>query len=132
MKRTGLPLILGVVAGLAVLSVGAVAPVPQGSSEVEQLKKEVAALRQRVASLEERLKDGSVLIIPKDGRNRPDIINPYPGPHREPPYWQKFEFNGIPCYIIPVNQAGTPASETKSQVPPDKIPPAPTDSAPKP
>ena len=46
MKRTGLLLMIGVVAGLAVLSVGAVAPVPAPqSSEIKQLKKEVEALR---------------------------------------------------------------------------------------
>jgi len=125
MKRTGLLLIIGAVAGLAVLSVGAVAPVPApGSSEVEQLRNEVAALRQRVASLEERLKDGSVFVVPKDGKNRPDIIDPYHGLQRVPPNWKRFEFNGMPYYIVPIDNTHKPANETTKQVTPDKTPAA--------
>jgi hypothetical protein len=85
-----------------------------------------------VSSLEEQLKNGSVLVIPKDAKSRPDVINPWPDPRRVPPAWHKFDFNGMPCYIIPINQANTPVSEKTTQVPPDKTIAAPTDNAPKP
>ena len=121
MKRASLLLIVGAVAGLAVLGVGAVAPVsaPE-SSEIKQLKKEVETLRQRVASLEERLKDGSVVVIPKEGRSRPDIIDPYPGFRRVPPHWRPFEFNGMTYYIVPCDNTSKPAGEAPKQVTPDQ------------
>jgi hypothetical protein len=123
MKRMGLLLIIGAVAGLTVLSVGAVAPVPpQRSSEIEQLRNEVAALRRRVASLEERLKDGSVVVIPKEGKGRPDIIDPSHGFHRVPPHWREFEFNGMTYYIVPINNTSKSAGEGGKQVPPSPSP----------
>ena len=127
MKRAGLLLMMGVVAVLAALAVGAVAPVSAPkSSEIEQLQKEVATLRQRVASLEERLKDGSVVVIPKEGRSRPDIIDPYPGSRRVPPHWRQFEFNGMTYYIVPCDSASKSAGE-----PPKQVTPADSSTAPK-
>ena len=133
MKRTGLGLMIGVVAGLAVLGVGAVAPVPSPeSSEIKQLKKEVEALRQRVDSLEERLKEdlippapkdgqrGSPFIVPapKDGRRTPGFVIPTPGPRRVPPHWREFEFNGMTYYVVPINNAHKPVGEPPKQVAP--------------
>ena len=138
MKRAGLLLMIGVVAGLAVLGVGAVAPVPAPeSSEIKQLKKEVEALRQRVDSLEERLKEdlmvpapkegrrGSPFIIPapKDGRRTPGFIIPGPGFRQgPPPHWRQFEFNGMTYYIVPINNASKPVDEAGKQVPPNPSP----------
>ncbi len=137
MKRTGLLLIIGAVAGLAVLSVGAVAPVPSSeSSEIKQLKKEVEALRQRVDSLEERLKEDlipptpkdsqrrSPFIVPapKDGRRTPGFVIPAPGSGRVPPHWREFEFNGMTYYIVPIDNPSKSASEAGKQVPPSPSP----------
>jgi hypothetical protein len=140
MKRTGLLLIIGAVAGLAVLSTGAVAPVPSPeSSEIKQLKKEVEALRQRVDSLEERLKedlipptpkDGGrrspfIVPAPKDGRRTPGFVIPAPGSGRVPPHWREFEFNGMTYYIVPINNTSSSASEASKQVPPSPSPATP-------
>jgi hypothetical protein len=139
MKRAGLLLIIGAVAGLAVLGMGAVAPVPAPeSSEIQQLKKEVETLRQRVDALEERLKEdllvptpkdgrrGSPFIIPapRDGRRAPGFVIPAPGSGRVPPHWREFEFNGMTYYIVPCDNAHKPASEVETQTPPDETPAA--------
>ena len=133
MKRTGLLLLIGAVAGLAVLSLGAVAPVPSPeSSEIKQLKKEVETLCHRVDSLEERLKedlipptpkDGQrrspfIVPAPKDGRRAPGFVIPAPGSGRVPPHWREFEFNGMTYYIVPINNTSKPADETPRQVTP--------------
>ncbi len=125
MKRTGLSLMIGVVAGLTVLSVGAVAPVPpQKPSEVEQLKKEVAALRRRVDLLEKRLndKEGVILVAPQDGRVRPDIIDPYAIRRETPRNWKQGEFNGMTYYIVPINNAHKPTGAVEKQTPQNETP----------
>jgi len=124
MRRTGLLLIIGVVTGLAVLGMGAVAPVPAPeSAEIEQLRSEVAALHQRVASLEKQLKDAQA---------KPGIINPYGEPRQVPPHWKQFEFNGMPCYIVPIHQASRPAREVAKPVPHNEPKSTPTDNTDKP
>jgi hypothetical protein len=135
MRRTGLLLIIGAVVGLAVLSMGAVAPVPSSeSSEIKQLKKEVETLRQRVDSLEERLKedlipptpkDGQrrspfIVPAPKDGRRTPGFVIPAPGSGRVPPHWREFEFNGMTYYICPIDVARQPAREAKKPAQPSE------------
>jgi hypothetical protein len=140
MKRTGLLLTIGTVVGLAVLSMGAVAPVPSSeSSEIKQLKKEVETLRQRVDALEQRLKEdllapapkdgrrGSPFIIPapKDGRRAPGFVIPAPGSGRVPPHWKEFEFNGMTYYIVPCDSTSKSAGEAPKQVTPDQSPTAP-------
>ena len=141
MKRAGLLLIIGVVAGLAVLGAGAVAPVSSpGSSEIRQLKKEVETLRQRVGALEERLKedllvpgpkDGRrrspfIIPAPKDGRRAPGFVIPAPGSGQVPPHWREFEFNGMTYYVVPINNASKAAGEASKEVPP-----TPSSAAPK-
>ena len=135
MKRAALLLIVGAVAGLAVLSAGAVAPVASPeSSEIKQLKKEVETLRQRVDSLEERLKENlippapkdgqrrSPFVVPprKDGRRAPGFVIPAPGTGRVPPHWREFEFNGMTYYIVPCDSASKSTGETPKQVTPDQ------------
>ncbi len=139
MKRAGLLLMIGVVVGLAVLGMGAVAPVPAPeSSEVKQLKKEVETLRQRVDALEERLKEdllvpapkdgrrGSPFIIPapKGGRRAPGFVIPAPGSGQVPPHWKEFEFNGMTYYIVPCDKAHKSADEAEKQTPPSDTPAA--------
>jgi hypothetical protein len=133
MKRASLLLIIGIVAGLTVLGVGAVAPVPAPkSSEIKQLKKEVAALRQRIESLEQRLTLRVIPISSQDGKALQGVIDPYHGVRQVPPNSRQFEFNGMTYYIVPINKTSKPASETPRQVQPDKSSTAPTDSVPKP
>jgi len=116
---------VGVVAVVAALCVGAIAPVPApGSSEIEQLRKEVAALRQRVELLEEHLKTDLVPAAVKESTERPDVINPYPNPRRTPPHWGSFEFNGMPCYVVPIDKTNKAAGESPKQTPPQESPAA--------
>lgn len=136
MKRTGLLLITGAIVALTVLYVGAAAPTSgsKSSSEIAQLKKEVADLRQRVEFLEERMKDDLVPANVTDGKERPDVIRPYPGQRRLPESWKRGEFNGIPYYIVPLDSAHKPANTAPTQVQPEKSPAAPQtpDNSPKP
>ena len=148
MKRAGLLLMIGVVAGLAVLGVGAVAPVPATeSSEIKQLKKEVETLRQRLDSLEERLKEGLMVPAPQEGRRGSPFIIPAPKDGRRtpgfvipgrgfrqgpPPHWREFEFNGMTYYIVPCDSKSKSAGATPTQVPSDSSSTAPTGNAPKP
>jgi hypothetical protein len=104
----------GAVAAVVVLCVGTASPEPsQGSSEIEQLKKEVAALRQRVELLEERLKENLIPPNPRDGRETPGIVNPYPGLRQVPPNSRRFEFNGLPYYVVPIDKTHAPATEVR-------------------
>ncbi len=126
MRRTGLLLVAGAIAAVAVLCVGAVAPVSsQGSSEIEQLRNEVATLRQRVEALEERLKDATLSAALKESKAGSGVIDPYHGLRQEPPHWKKGEFNGVPYYIVPIDKTHTPAREAPKQVPHDQAPAAP-------
>jgi len=134
MKRTGLLLITGAIAALTLLYVGAAAPAP-APSEIEQLKKEVGELRQRVELLEEHWKDGLIPATTMEGKERPDVINPYPGLRPVPQSWKKGQFNGIPYYIVPIDTAKTPPSAAAQQAPPAAAPapsPSPDGNRPKP
>jgi outer membrane murein-binding lipoprotein Lpp len=132
MKRTGLLLVAGAIAGATFLYAGTAAPSPE-SAQIEQLKKDVADLRQRVELLEERLKSDLIPATTKDGQERPGVINPYPGLRQVPQSWKRGEFNGIPYYIVPIDTPQTPSGEAKKPAPPDKAaaPKAP-DNTPKP
>jgi hypothetical protein len=104
----------GAVAAVVALCVGAASSEPsQGSSEIEQLKKEVAALRQRVESLEERLKADLTPPNPRDGKETPGIVNPSPGLRQVPPNGRRFEFNGMPYYVVPIDKTRAPASDVR-------------------
>ncbi len=127
MKRTGLLLLCGAIVAGTILYVGAAAPTSSSgsSSEIEQLKKEVADLRQRMESLEQRWKDVLTPAAITEGRMRPDIINPYFGLRQVPQNWKRGEFNGIPYYIVPINETHASAGAAGKQSPSDKTPAAP-------
>jgi hypothetical protein len=123
MKRASLLLIVGVVVGLAVLGVGAVAPIPsQKPSEIEQLKKEVAALRQRVESLEQRLTLRVIPLSSQDGKALPGVIDPYHRVRQVPPNSRPFEFNGMTYYIVPINSTHKLSGEAEKQTPQNGTP----------
>jgi hypothetical protein len=112
MRRTRLFVTLGGIVAMAAFGAGAIAPraVPE-SSEIEQLKKEIALLEQRVESLEKRLADNSLRAAVENGRQSPDVINPYLGVRPVPRNWKKGEFNGMPYYIVPIDKGPAPAPE---------------------
>jgi hypothetical protein len=117
MKRPGLLLVIGAVAGLAVLAIGTVAPVaaPE-SSEVQQLRKEMTALRQRVETLETWQKQVVAA-----------------GVVREPThYWSKGEVNGMPIYVLPLDSTRRVHNDATQRVPANKPQTVPTDNAAKP
>ncbi len=132
MKRTGLLLVAGAIVGATILYAGTATPAPE-STQIEQLKKEVADLRHRVELLEERLKSDLIPATTKDGKERPGVINPYPGLRQVPQSWRQGEFNGVPYYIVPIDKSQTPPTEVKKPAVPDKAaaPKAP-DNTPKP
>ncbi len=132
MKRTSLLLVAGAIVGATILYAGAAVPSSE-STQIEQLKKEVADLRQRVELLEERLKSDLIPATTKDGKERPGVINPYPGLRQVPQSWHRGEFNGVPYYIVPIDKSQTPASEAKKPAPPDQSTASQTpDNTPKP
>lgn len=119
MKRTGL-LVLGMIgiigAGVS-LGVGAVAPVPAPeSSEVQQLRKEVTALRQRVETLETWQKK----VVTAGAVSEPTH------------YWSKGEVNGMPVYVLPLDNTCRVSSKATKQVPSNEPQTAPTDNTTKP
>lgn len=125
MKRAGLLLMIGVVAALAALSVGAVAPAPaQKPSEIEELRKEVAALRRRVELLEQQHQFRVMPVNPQDGKVRPDVIDPYRGVRQVPPHWKEFEFNGMMYYIVPIDSARKASGEIEKQTSQNETPAA--------
>ena len=63
------------------------------AKQVQDLKKQVAALEQKVTSLESRLQQ-LTLTIPQT----------FPELKQLPKGWQKYEFNGMTYYIVPVDQ----------------------------
>jgi hypothetical protein len=68
-------------------------------SELDMLKKQFKALEKRVAAIEEQLKKKQQLPI-----IRTPQTFPFPEMQRLPKGWQRKEFNGIPYYIIPLNE----------------------------
>jgi hypothetical protein len=120
MKRTGLLLVIGAVVVVVIHWAAVASPQPtQGSSEIEQIRKEVASLRERVESLEERVKQELIPASIQDGKDRPGVINPYRGQRQVPQNWQRFEFNGLPYYICPIQETHDPVGEAKEQTAPD-------------
>jgi len=105
MKRAILFLAMGSILAVVTLCIAAASPgQAPDSSEVEQLKKEVASLRERVESLERRLEDRT-LMIPRGRVMPPMTIDPntLPGFRSTPRDWKRFEFNGMPYYVIPID-----------------------------
>lgn len=72
------------------------------SADIEALKKEIATLRQRVEALEKQLGERRI-IIPRTPRGQVPGLTPRDY-QRTPEGWQKRYFNGIPYYIIPIQE----------------------------
>jgi hypothetical protein len=60
---------------------------------LEDLQKKIAALEERVAGLEEKLQKVTV-----------SIPQSFPNLKSLPEGWSRLEFNGLPYYVIPLNE----------------------------
>ena len=111
MKRAILFLAAGGILVTTILCAAATSSGPAGdTSKIDQLKQEVEMLRLRVESLENRLKDNSTLVLPHGRTMSPQTIDPNSllRPRSAPRDWKRFEFNGLPCYIIPIEGFACP------------------------
>jgi hypothetical protein len=112
MKRAVLFLAAGGILAAVTLCGAAASPgASEDSSDIEQLKKEIATLRERVESLERRLNE-QTLTIPR-GRVMPPMTvdpNSLPGFRSTPRDWKRFDFNGQPVYVIPIDNASPATS----------------------
>jgi hypothetical protein len=112
-KHITLLAVAGVILAGIAFCTGGTSPDPSHKlSDVEQLKEEVASLRRRVEALEQQL---TVRVIPLSSPDReavPGITDPYGGPREIPSNWRRFEFNGLPYYVIPVGSPQTPTQES--------------------
>lgn len=112
MKRAIVFLAAGGILTTLTLCLAAASPGPSDeSSEIEQLRKEVASLRERVESLEKRLNERSI-VIPRGRAIPPMTIDPntLPGFRSTPRDWKRFEFNGMPYYVVPIDGRSAPGS----------------------
>jgi hypothetical protein len=82
--------------------VAATGPADPEGSPIEQLRKQVAELQRRVEALEKRLAEQR----PSRPIEPPSLVLPRSGrpPQQSRPGWQRREFNGVPYYIIPIEQ----------------------------
>ena len=111
MKRAILCLVVGGILATIALCAGAASPGPAGdSSEIEQLKKQIEALSRRVESLEKRLKDSQTIVLPRNRMMPPMTIDPNSllRQRSTPRGWRRFEFNGMPYYMVPIGGAACP------------------------
>jgi Tfp pilus assembly protein PilO len=96
MRRLLLLIGLAVLIPLALLALGAkTEPGENIEAELKSLKSQVASLEKRIKTLETQL------LADKALKDLPLII---PQPH-VPKGWQKRYFNGIPYYVIPLQQS---------------------------
>jgi len=92
------------------LCVAAASPDPSDdSATIDQLKKEIETLRQRVDSLEKRLEQSQSAAQTRVWPLTPIDPNGAVQPHPIPRNWKRFEFNGMPYYVIPVKN-GSPSA----------------------
>jgi hypothetical protein len=95
------PLSIAAVAALLVttfLVMGAAGPHPEDDS-ISALKARISSLEQRVDNLEKKLQTRPV-------RTSSAIRRPSRPPRKwsPPKRWRRKEFNGIPYYLVPLNQ----------------------------
>jgi hypothetical protein len=88
---------------------------PQGS-QIEQLRKQIAELQRRVEALEKRLGQRQP---PRRLIEPPSLVLPRSSrpPRQSAPGWQRREFNGVPYYIIPIEQQNRSRSSARRQKP---------------
>jgi hypothetical protein len=117
MRRSAFLLVFSTILSLVVFcSAAATGPVDPEGSEIEQLRKQIAELQRRVEALEKRLAEGQ---RPSRPVEPPSLALPRSGrlPRQIPPGWQRREFNGVPYYIIPIEQQNRSRSSTRRQKP---------------
>jgi hypothetical protein len=95
MKRFFLLIGLAILIPLTLLALGAKAESSENiEAELKSLKSQVASLEKRVQTLETQLADRTLKYL------QPAI----PQMPKAPKGWRKRQFNGIPYYIIPLQQ----------------------------
>ena len=95
-----------VVLAMAFLATGAADPVPRDSEAMARLEDKVSALEQRVQSLEGKLESIAARTNVATRRSaRP------PRGQSRPRGWRRKEFNGVPYYIIPIEQRPSRSAE---------------------
>ena len=95
-----------VVLAMAFLATGAADPVPRDGEALARLQDKVTALEQRVQTLEGKLE--SIAARPKVATRR--SARP-PRSQSRPRGWRRKEFNGVPYYIIPIEQRSSRSAE---------------------
>ncbi len=95
MKRFLLLTALAILMPLTLLALGAKAETSESvEAELKSLKSQVKSLEQRVKTLETQLADRTLKYL------QPTI----PQMPQAPKGWRKRQFNGIPYYVIPLQQ----------------------------
>ncbi|MCP4261943.1 MAG: hypothetical protein GY774_31240 [Planctomycetes bacterium] len=95
MKRFLLLIGLAILIPLTVLALGAKTESSESvESELKSLKSQVASLEKRVKTLEIQMADRALKDLPFIIPQKPQV----------PKGWRKRQFNGIPYYVIPLQQ----------------------------
>lgn len=95
MKRFLLLTALAILMPLTLLALGAKTESNENvEAELKSLKSQVASLEKRVKTLETQMADGTLKYL------QPTI----PQMPQAPQEWRKRQFNGIPYYVIPLQQ----------------------------
>ena len=95
MRRFLLLIALAIFMPLTLLALGA------KTESSESIEAELKTLKSQVASLEKRIKTLEIQLADRAIKDVPLIIPQTP---QAPKGWQKRQFNGIPYYVIPLQQ----------------------------
>ncbi|MHC4116615.1 MAG: hypothetical protein ACYSWO_03815 [Planctomycetota bacterium] len=93
---------------MAVLVMGARDPDHSNDDSIARLRARISSLERRVAGLEKKLQTSTA---------RPSIrARPLPSPPSRrslPKGWRRREFNGVPYYLVPVDQKQSRSSQRR-------------------
>ena len=94
---------------IAFLVMGATDPSHGRDDSITQLKARISSLERRVESLEKKLQTSTV--------KRSSAARRLPGPPRDqslPRGWRRKEFNGVPYYLVPLDQKQSRSAQRSS------------------
>jgi hypothetical protein len=117
MRRTAFLLVFSTILSLgAFCSAAATGQGDPEGSQIEQLSKQIAQLQRRVEALEKRLAERQ---RPSRPIEPPSLVLPRSSrpPRQSRPGWQRREFNGVPYYIIPIEQQSRSRPATRRPKP---------------